>query len=111
MLKLLCRSCGHGDIDGEATYRHLLQAIKHVDGEGVDSCDSNSSTLTSNTVGHGIRKVDGRVCGDLHGEVGDHFIHHSICYLSTHFTDPRASEKEGTVSTCRTISGRGTVLL
>ena len=68
-------------------------------------------TLTLHTVGHGIRKVDGRVCGDLHGEVGDHFIHHSICYLSTHFTDPRASEKEGTVSTCRTISGRGTVLL
>jgi hypothetical protein len=69
-------------------------------------------TLTWHTVGHGIRKIDGRVRGNLYGKVGDHSRSSLVMlFSSTHFTDPRASEKEDTVSTCRTISGRGTVLL
>jgi hypothetical protein len=69
-------------------------------------------TLTLHTVGHGIRKVDGRVRGNLYGKVGDHSRPSLHMLNSKHtFTDPRALGKEGTVSTCRTISGRGTVLL
>jgi hypothetical protein len=66
-------------------------------------------TLTLDTVGHEIRKIDGRVIY-MAGLVTI-LVHHYMLFSSTHFTDPGALKKEGTVSTCRTISGRGTILL